>query len=193
MKKLNLKTLIKECVTEVFNEDKVDTHGYDQKNHMELRKAANSRDAARFVYHTDKFNDNNAEFENFDQFKQSHKYQDWLKQNLPKIKNVDAKFKRMSEARKMKESTLKESNIQDPTHEEMINYLISQYGEEARDEAEVAIYWFADHYHGGQSSNLYSVLSTSVYSPGPNSTIEKEGEFAEMLYNSLESEFGGKQ
>lgn len=31
---------------------------------------------------------------------------------------------------------------------------------------ETVIYWFAHTYHGGQWSNLYSVLSTSPYRPG---------------------------
>ena len=31
--------------------------------------------------------------------------------------------------------------------------------------AEIAIYWFASDYHGGQDTELYSILSTSPYSP----------------------------
>jgi len=34
-------------------------------------------------------------------------------------------------------------------------------------DAESAIYWFCSDYHAGQNSDLYSILSTSEYSPGP--------------------------
>ena len=42
------------------------------------------------------------------------------------------------------------------------------YISEADDfDIEGAIYWFANDYHGGQWSNLYSALSTSEFRPGP--------------------------
>lgn len=82
--------------------------------------------------------------------------------------------------------------MQDPTHDEMMEALkdtIAMLGDGAEDEAEVAIYWFANDWHGGQWSNLYSALSTSVYSPGPISTLESEGDVATMLYEELEQTF----
>ncbi len=82
--------------------------------------------------------------------------------------------------------------MQDPTHAEMMEALqstIAMIGEGGEDDAEVAIYWFASAWHGGQWSNLYSALSTSVYSPGPISTLESEGDAVKMLYNELEQAF----
>ena len=75
--------------------------------------------------------------------------------------------------------------------EQMMNYLKSLYGseDEWKNEAEVAIYYFARDYHGGQWSDLYSVLSTSPYKPGPISTMESEGDMVKMMYEDLVSEF----
>ena len=62
----------------------------------------------------------------------------------------------------------------DPTRAEMLRELISAF-RRRRDgrtddswkfDIEAAIYWFANHWHGGQWSNLYSALSTSPYRPG---------------------------
>ena len=76
----------------------------------------------------------------------------------------------------------------------MLAFLVGRYGNESKDDAEVAIYWFASDWHGGQWSDLYSILSTSPYRPGPFGTLESEGEQVEMMYHDLESEFpqGGK-
>ena len=72
--------------------------------------------------------------------------------------------------------------------EKMIGYLTEAYawaGIDGLDEIEVAIYWFAVHYHGGQTSGLYSISSTSPYRPSRNGTLESEGEAAKMLYEAL--------
>jgi len=82
------------------------------------------------------------------------------------------------------ESTLKQ---------EMKSYLTSQYSGlmDTNDDGfnfdmESAIYWFANHYHGGQWSELYSILSTSEYKPGPmHNGPEDDGEEAKMMYESL--------
>lgn len=62
--------------------------------------------------------------------------------------------------------------MQDPTREEMIEFLnkCQTFGDDDSKEFEIeeAIYWFANKYHSGQSSNLYAALSTSQYKPGPN-------------------------
>ena len=50
-----------------------------------------------------------------------------------------------------------------------------------------AIYWFANDYHSGQASNLYSVLSTSEFSPGPIASGPSES--AAMLYDELVAAF----
>jgi hypothetical protein len=55
---------------------------------------------------------------------------------------------------------------------------------------EAAIYWLASDYHGGQTSDLYSILSTSEFKPGPShSSVEDEGETAKMIYDMLAQEF----
>ncbi len=88
-------------------------------------------------------------------------------------------------------------NAKDPTREEMMQFLqqaFGGYGEEGfQDSAEVAMYWFANHYHGGQWSNLYSVLSTSPFSPGPISRGPEPNSLEEDMYKALEAEFGGKE
>jgi len=82
-------------------------------------------------------------------------------------------------------------NLQDPTKEEMFNYLRSLYGNEEgfRDDAEVAMYWFANFYHGGQSSNLYSVLSNSRFNPGPVAKGPEPHSSEEMMYEDLVLKF----
>ena len=87
---------------------------------------------------------------------------------------------------------LRENQIQDPTKDEMINYLRSMYGSEDgfEDSAEVAMYWFANFNHGGQTSNLYSVLSTSPFNPGPISRGPEKGSMEEIMAQSLQDEFG---
>jgi len=55
---------------------------------------------------------------------------------------------------------------------------------------EAAIYWLASDYHGGQDSELYSILSTSEFKPGPtHSSVEDEGEIAKEIYDLLVQEF----
>jgi hypothetical protein len=80
--------------------------------------------------------------------------------------------------------------------EEMMNFLKKQYDGMLEPgweyDAEVAIYYFANDYHSGQASELYSILSTSDFRPGRNSTLEDEGDSAQMMYADLESEFADK-
>jgi len=86
--------------------------------------------------------------------------------------------------------------VQDPTREEMLQFLRQQFGggeEGFEDAAEVAMYWFANHYHGGQWSNLYSVLSTSQFSPGPISRGPEPESLESDMYQALEAEYGGKE
>jgi len=53
--------------------------------------------------------------------------------------------------------------------------------------AEIAIYWFANDYHGGQAHPLYAVLSTSPYHPSPlcGGIAEEGDETAEEMYEDL--------
>ena len=84
-----------------------------------------------------------------------------------------------------------ENKHSDPTKEEMIEFLRESYGKEEgfQDSAEIAIYWFANHYHSGQWSNLYSVLSTSPFRPGRSSNGPELGSMEEMMYHSLVQEY----
>ena len=73
----------------------------------------------------------------------------------------------------------------DPTLDEMLATLdASPFASEfdAFDRAE-AIYWFAHNYYGDQGTNLYSVLSTSDFSPGP--IARGPSESAAILYDEL--------
>ena len=88
-------------------------------------------------------------------------------------------------------------NTSDPTKEEMVVLLQNRFqgmGDENMDfDIAAAIYWFGNDYHGGQSSNLYSALSTSDYRPGPmhKSVEDDESETATMMYQELVDKYGG--
>ena len=84
-------------------------------------------------------------------------------------------------------------NAKDPSKEEMMEFLRQQFGNEDPDSMEVAIYWFANEYHGGQWSNLYSVLSTSHFRPGPISRGPEPGSAEADMFHALEAEYGGKE
>ena len=79
--------------------------------------------------------------------------------------------------------------------QEMMDFLGNRYGrleENWEDDAEVAIYWFAAHYHSGQKSELYSILSTNKYSPNLM-TLEKEKRENPIIgdmYDDLVENFG---
>lgn len=78
--------------------------------------------------------------------------------------------------------------------QEMMQFL-SKYKnlvEEWKYSAEIAIYYFAEHYHGGQWSELYKILSTSHYRPGPMTNLDKEDEVVKMMYEDLEKMFGNR-
>jgi len=85
----------------------------------------------------------------------------------------------------------------DPTRAEMIRELIRAFRwrrDGRRDEGwkfdiEAAIYWFANHWHGGQWSNLYSALSTSPYNPGRLCTGLEIGSQSQEMYAHLTDTF----
>lgn len=86
----------------------------------------------------------------------------------------------------------------DPTKEEMVNYLKDEFGGfEGNDDfsSEEAIYWYAYNNHGGQRSNLYSVLSTSEYKPSPlySNIDDSDDEISLAMYNTLAEKFGGEE
>ncbi len=82
--------------------------------------------------------------------------------------------------------------MKDPTANEMRDFLGGQFASDVMDEFDVesAVYWFANNYHNGCSSNLYSALSTSEYRPGPIEGHCAKDSLAEMCYEALEREFG---
>jgi len=81
----------------------------------------------------------------------------------------------------------------DPSKEEMQEFLRTKYHTEDDFDIESAIYWFANDYHGGQNSNLYSALSTSEFRPSPMSKgiEDEESELASMMYQDLVDKYGG--
>lgn len=87
----------------------------------------------------------------------------------------------------------------DPTREDLLK--VAKEGSDLNHldaddmDIEQAIYWFCSDYHGGQASNLYSVLSTSKYKPG---ALEKSAgdlvsvddfSVAAIVYGHLENVF----
>jgi len=87
-------------------------------------------------------------------------------------------------------------NMTDPTREEIevaLRNLPELWDDEISKEFDVeeGIYWFASDWHGGQYSNLYSVLSTSKYRPGINTNgCNPEESSSYVVYELLEESFG---
>lgn len=93
----------------------------------------------------------------------------------------------------LKENEFSSPDPTDPTKREMLNFLRNKYDKLGYDQnsAEIAIYWFAYEYNGGQWSNLYSSLSTSPYKPGRNQSdvFDTEDDLAIDMYNDLCDEY----
>ena len=85
---------------------------------------------------------------------------------------------------------LNENINRDPTKDEMIQFLNKKFGrwELANIDVEGAMYWFANFYHGGQNSNLYSVLS-SGFRPGRNTRGPDKDSMEATLFDALVHEF----
>lgn len=87
--------------------------------------------------------------------------------------------------------------MQDPTIQQMRKHLdrafsglLDPHEKDANEfDREESIYWFANDYHGGQSSNLYAALCASEYSPGPTTTGPEKDSPSALMYSELESEF----
>lgn len=73
--------------------------------------------------------------------------------------------------------------MQDPTREELDAMLAAFPFISEADvfDKEEAIYWLASDWHGGQGSNLYSVLSASEFRPGPFQTGPSGGMAFELF------------
>jgi hypothetical protein len=74
--------------------------------------------------------------------------------------------------------------MRDPTRDEMLRFLVCD-GEQDEFAIEEAIYWFANDWHGGASSNLFAALCSSPYKPGPCTRGPEDA----TLYDALEEEF----
>lgn len=83
--------------------------------------------------------------------------------------------------------------MKDPTRAEMMAVLVPlfRHDTDGHWDYEEAMYWFANDYHGGQTSNLYSALSTSEYRPGPITTGCEPETISAMMYECLERAFIG--
>jgi len=81
--------------------------------------------------------------------------------------------------------------MKDPTLEEMRAFIDALPFAEERSEfdREAAIYWFANNWHGGQASNLYSALSQSEFHPGPCCNGPEPDSTESDLYLQLQTEF----
>lgn len=58
-------------------------------------------------------------------------------------------------------------------------------------DVEDAIFWFACHYHTGQDSDLYAIMSTSPFTPGIISRGPEPHSLAAEMYGELCRTFGG--
>jgi hypothetical protein len=84
----------------------------------------------------------------------------------------------------------------DPTRRQLVRAILRQFGTYRQDDPEgfrfdleSAIYWFAAHWHGGQWSNLYAVLSMSEYRPGYSTRGPEPGTSEEYYYQYLIDHF----
>lgn len=79
----------------------------------------------------------------------------------------------------------------DPTRDEILSAIPQIYkGEDGfADSFEVALYYLASHYHGGQGSYLYGILSTSPYTPGRMERDVEPGTMEKYLYDEMVTHF----
>ncbi len=79
----------------------------------------------------------------------------------------------------------------DPTREECLEVLAATVPDADEFDRETALYWFAADYHGGQWTNLYSMLSTSRYRPGRMESGPEEDTASADCYAALVAEYFG--
>jgi hypothetical protein len=101
----------------------------------------------------------------------------------------------------LKEKGIKEVQGSEDEREDLHTRMVAKAKDEFKSSSiddldfdiEAAIYWLASDYHGGQNSELYSILSTSEFKPGPtHSSVEDEGEIAKEIYDLLVHEFASE-
>lgn len=77
----------------------------------------------------------------------------------------------------------------DPTYSQMHRFLFEQYrGAEFNEDRDEAIFWFAMHHHGGQSTNLYRAILETPFDPGPAARLDADSVAGDM-YRLLMSEY----
>jgi hypothetical protein len=98
----------------------------------------------------------------------------------------------LKEFKELVKNIIKEESS-NPLKNKIMSYLQRLHGSEFDEfAAEAALYWYGYGYHGGQSSDLYSILSTSEYKPSRLANgIEDEDETAQMYYDDIVSQFEG--
>jgi len=98
-------------------------------------------------------------------------------------------YELLKELKKVNDTDInsKSKNLDDPTKEEMLIVLHPE--EDEKDDAEIAIYWFARNYNKGKDSNLYSILNNSPYKAGPTARLEDENDTVKYMYNTLVKSF----
>jgi len=90
------------------------------------------------------------------------------------------------------------AQYQDPTRLRLLkeawavarNHIFEYDRDFIRMEIEYSIYWFCHNHHGGQWSNLYSVLSTSKYRPSPlEKGVDEDSFLAIEIYRHFKQIF----
>jgi hypothetical protein len=77
--------------------------------------------------------------------------------------------------------------VTDPMLDEMRDLLAEAFPDVDKFDREAAIWWFANDWHTGQWSNLYSALSISPYHPSPMETGPRD--VARDCYDVLVQEY----
>jgi hypothetical protein len=104
----------------------------------------------------------------------------------PRSQHIESFLNKEKEADDLLESEVNEATGSMSKLREMIKSEFPAAGDYA---IEAAIYWYANHFHMGQGSPLYQVLSQTDYDPAPGTDgIEDEGEVANRIYNFLQQE-----
>jgi len=67
-----------------------------------------------------------------------------------------------------------------------------EWDDDARFDAERALYWYANDYHSGQWSDLYLVLCNSPYRPGRMESGADPEDHSGLFYDWLAAEFNGQ-
>ena len=90
------------------------------------------------------------------------------------------------------------TNMKDPTQQEMFEFLSNKFENAGIDgiidNILISSYWFAYNFHDGQTSDLYSALCNSFYSPSilANNIEDEYDSIVFAMYNALIEKFIGE-